>query len=299
MSQYRGPTLTGRFFVSIVFLSTLIVPACRRQSGFMKDDIGRDVRFKGPAGRVVTIAPNVTELAFAVKAGARVVGTDDFSDFPAAAARLPKVGAMEPNLELIARLHPDLVLASTSANHPGLAAAMSGIHIPLYVVKTERLSEIAPAAVRLAALLGGDPAIAREFEKAISGQKRVRQTPPRVLFLLWPNPLYVAGHDTFIDDLLMLTGAVNAVPPAVKGWPQYSLEALIANPPDLILFPSKSVNFATLMKQLSSDSRTASLEVLHNGGVIAVDEDLFTRPGPRVAEAAATLNAILDGLEFR
>ncbi|HVT04302.1 MAG TPA: helical backbone metal receptor [Thermoanaerobaculia bacterium] len=265
----------------------------------MKDDVGRDVDFSPPARRVVTIAPNVTELAFAVKAGNRVVGTDDFSDFPAEAAKLPKVGAMEPNLESIARLEPDLVFASTSANRPGLAEAMREIHIPLYVVKTERLSQIAPAAARIAGILGGDASIAATIEKAIAAQKRVRPKPPRVLFLLWPNPLYVAGHDTFIDDLLTLTGAVNAVPPTVKGWPQYSLEALIANPPDLILFPSKSVNLATLQKQLSGDSRTATLEVLHDGLIIPVDENRFTRPGPRVAEAAAELNAILDGLEFR
>lgn len=246
--------------------------------------------------RVITIAPNVTELVFAVRSGQKIVGTDDFSDFPVDAARLPKVGSMEPDLESIVRLRPDLVLASSSANRPGLAGALDAVGLPLYVVRTERLSQIAPAARRLATLLGGDPSVAASIDQAIAAQKRTRNDPPRVLFVLWPNPLYVAGHATFIDDLITLTGAVNAVPPSVKGWPQYSLEALVANPPDLVLFPSKSVNFAALEKQFKG---FGPLQAVREGRMLAVDENRFTRPGPRVAEAASELNAILDGLEYR
>jgi len=103
---------------------------------------------------------------------------------------------------------------------------------------------------------------------------------------VWTDPLYVAGRSTFTDDLFALTGAHNAV--EITGWPQYSLESLVAKPPDILLYPRGAVTpqqVDALMK------RVPGLRVR----VVSVNEDIFQRPGPRMAEAAAALNAILDG----
>src|SRR5215212_2992748 len=90
-----------------------------------KDDLGRDVALPRVVRRVVTLSPNLTEMVFAVGANDRLVGADDFSNFPIDARRLPKVGGMQPNLEKIVQLKPDLVLASTEGNHPSLAPALA------------------------------------------------------------------------------------------------------------------------------------------------------------------------------
>src|SRR5437870_8023144 len=95
--------------------------------------------------RIVSLAPNITELVFAVGCGSKVVGTDNFSNMPAAAARLPKVGGVEPDVEKIVALHPDLVIASASGVHPGLRRALGAVHIALLVIRTERLPDIAIA----------------------------------------------------------------------------------------------------------------------------------------------------------
>src|SRR5438128_3694683 len=182
--------------------------------------------------RVVSLAPNITEIIFAIGAGERVAGRDDFSDFPAAAKRLPRVGGVQPNLEQIAALHPDLVVANASNMHPNLVRALGALQIPLLVIRCERLQDIPTAMTRIGARLGVDPRNAvASFQQRLQAQRRQRAQSPRVLFVVWTNPLYIPGRQTFIDDLFALTGATNAA--EVNGWPQYSLESFVARRPDL------------------------------------------------------------------
>jgi iron complex transport system substrate-binding protein len=271
-------------FGALVVLLSCNAPV---ESRTTTDDLSREVTLPHNVRRVITLAPNVTELVYAIGAGDRVVGTDDFSDYPPAAARVTKVGGMQPNVEQITALKPDLVLASTEGNHPALAPALAAVGIPLYVVRTDRLPQIAVAMTRLGQLLDapGAHAAAVRLERDIAAQRRTRTNGPRVLFAVWTDPLYVGGRETFVDDLLRLTGAQNAVD--VTGWPQYSLEALAAHPPDLIIYPQKSVNAQQLAILLE---KAGGLHVAAR----PVNEDVFTRPGPRVGEAAKGLNAILD-----
>lgn len=237
--------------------------------------------------RVVTLSPNVTELLFAIGAGDAIVGTDDNSNHPEPAKKLPKVGGMQPNIEKIVALKPDLVIASTEGNHPNLEPALRAVRIPLMVVKSDRLSDVAAAMRTLGARLNAPrttEAIA-SLERALNEQKRTRAKSQPVLFAVWTDPLYVAGRNTFTDDLYALCGAQNAV--QVNGWPQYSLESLVANPPDVILYPRRSVTRQQVDELLArAPGVSARIE--------AVDDDVFQRPGPRIAEAARALNAILD-----
>lgn len=238
--------------------------------------------------RIVTLAPNVTEIVFDLGSGALVVGTDDFSNMPPAAARLPKVGRMQPDLEKIAALRPDLVAGITAGTHPNLRPALSALHIPLELIRSDRLTDVAASMETLGRRLESPhrAEAVQRLQASLEGQRRTRAHPPRVLFTVWTDPLYVAGRDTLIDDLLQLTGATNAI--RTSGWSQASLETVVANPPDLVLFVDKSVSRQQVDALLARGVR---------GEAVSVDEDLFTRAGPRVPLAAARLNAILDGWE--
>jgi len=281
-----------RFFLHFAFCilhSAFVLSCARSAERTAYDDLGRAVALPKHITRVVTLAPNLTEIVFAAGAGKKVVCTDDFSDFPAAAKALPKVGGLQPNIEKIVACRPDVVLATTNGNHPNLAPALAAVNIPLYVVRTDRLEQIPSAIDRLGAMLDAPErmdAVGR-LRAETAAQRRTRVPPPRVLFAVWTNPLYVAGRKTYADDLLSLTGAANAVP--VDGWPQYSLESLMVHPPDLLLYPRGAVT-PEAVEQLF---RTAP-ELRRTTTAIGVDENRFTRPGPRVAEAAAELNAIFD-----
>lgn len=268
-------------------LLTLLASCAPDEQSAQTDDLGRPIALTSRITRVVSLAPNLTEMLFAIGAGDRLVGIDDASNFPPDAARLPRVGAMQPNIEKIAALKPDLVVASTEGNHPNLATALDVAGIPLYVVRTDRLAEIAPAMERLGRVLDARDAqeAAGGLRAAIAAQRRTRTKHLRVLFAVWTDPLYVAGRGTFTDDLFELTGAQNAV--EATGWPQYSLESLAASPPDLILYPRGAVTPEQVEALLR---RVPALRA----EVVSVNEDIFQRPGPRVVEAAKALNAILD-----
>ncbi len=285
-TRNRGALAVAR---TAALAAVFFVLSCREQrvANTVKDDLNRDVAMPPRVARVITLSPNLTEMLFAVGAGEKIVATDDYSNYPAPARSLPKVGGMQPNIERIAALHPDLVLAGTEGNHPNLAPALAAAGIPLYVVRTDRLPEIARAMQRLGELLGGPRTndAVRELNAAIERERRTRTPSPRVLFAVWTDPLYVGGRETFTDDLLRLTGAQNAV--QVSGWPNYSLESLLAAPPDLILYSQGAVT-----PEHIAALRARVPEV--TAEIIGVDEDVFQRPGPRVAEAARQLNGILD-----
>ncbi len=245
-------------------------------------------------GRIVTLAPNVTEMVLALGVGERITGTDDFSADAIARTipngrpgrRLPHVGGLQPNLEKIVAVRPDLVIANAAGLSPNLGRALAAVHIPLLVVTNERLTDIARSMTAIGNALGVDSTSAvAALNASLARARRTRSRPPRVMLAVWPDPLYVAGGNTFAGDLFALCGARNAV--EVNGWPQYSLESFVASPPELLLYPNHSVS-PEQVRALLDRAGTENVEA------IAVDENLFTRPGPRVGEAAAMLNKILD-----
>lgn len=243
-------------------------------------------REPAPGTRVVSLAPNVTEMIYALGDGDVLAGTDAASDFPIAAKALPKVGnGLTPNIEKIVALRPTLVVAIAAGLHPNLPRALAAQQIPLLVVRTDRLADVPRAMSTIRDRIGRarTPAVAAMLH-ALQQQRRTRAKPPRILFVVWGDPLYIAGRETFTDDLFGICGVRNAA--SVSGWPQYSLESLIAAPPDLLLYPDRSVSRAQIEALAARAKLTCPL--------IAVDENVFVRPGPRMAEAAAALNRIVD-----
>jgi iron complex transport system substrate-binding protein len=236
--------------------------------------------------RIVTLAPNVTEMVIALGAADRIVGTDDYSADAMPTRKLPRVGGLQPNLEKIVAVRPDLVIANAAGLPPTLARSLASVHIPLLVVTNERLADITKSMTTIANVLGVNSRLpVASLNASLVRQRRTRQHAPRIMLAVWTDPLYVAGRNTFADDLFTLCGATNAV--EVNGWPSYSLESFVAHPPDILLYPNHSVTPSAVEALLA---RAGTKHVV----AIAVDENLFTRPGPRVGEAGGILNGILD-----
>jgi len=274
----------------------LLFPACHAETApSIRDDLGRQVVIERPAKKIVSLAPNVTETLVAIGAGDRIVGTDDFSNYPASVRTLPKLGGMSPSAERIAALDPDLVIASTSANQPSLPPVLASVGVPLFVTRVERLGEVAPFIRRLGEVVGATAAAEEQaliFERDIAGQRRNRTRPPRVLFVVWADPLFVGGRSTFVDDLLVLAGAGNYVEATTSGWPQYSYEKLVADPPDIVIVAAGDEVLAAMRAKLDPLTRKAI-------DYRRVDEDIFSRPGPRLVQAARELNTIFDQWETK
>jgi iron complex transport system substrate-binding protein len=249
--------------------------------------------------RVVSYAASLTEIIFDIGCESRLVGTDDFSNYPAEAAALPKLGGTSPNVELIAAARPDLVLFSSSAAVPAVQRQLEGLGIATRSIPTDRLDQVLPTVRTIGRLLDCPvtDGVVQRLEASLQSQRRARQRAPSMLLVIWPEPLFVAGRGSFGDDLIEWTGATNAV--EASGWPEYSLEAVVARQPDILLFAIRSTDRDDLTRLLRSRPGWSRLEAFERGDFHLVDEDLFSRPGPRVVEAAARLNEIIDGWEAR
>ncbi|MFN2239314.1 MAG: ABC transporter substrate-binding protein [Thermoanaerobaculia bacterium] len=275
-----------------LLLCGLLSQGCRPAEGItVIDGLGREVQVPARIERVVTLAPNVTELVAAAGALDRIVGVDSESDYPPPVGRLPKVGHLHPSLEAIAALRPDLVIASTSGNPPSLEGSLAALGVPLYVVRTDRLDDI-PVAIRSLGRLfgGGGEEVAAELEEDLAAPPRSGRSL-RVLLMLWPDPLFVAGRETFVSDLLERAGGTNAV--AMSGWPTYSMEALIEEPPDVILYPQDAIPPEVIAGLSAEGSLWNRVPAIRSGRLHPIPDDLVLRPGPRVAQGLAAIDRIL------
>jgi iron complex transport system substrate-binding protein len=247
---------------------------------------------RSAATRVVSLAPNLTEIVFAVGAGDRLVGVSDFSDFPPEAKAIPRVGGVDMSAERIASLRPDLVLANGDAGSPrGAASALQAAGVPVLAVPTASLDQVLAAIRLIGARLGHTEQAARlaaELEKRREAVRRggASRRKGRAVLLVWPEPPQAAGGGTFLDDVLSEAGAVNLLGDR-PGWPVVSEEWLATARIEVIVIPDSEANrpvydraFATGPLSRGSAARAR---------VLRLDESVLTRPGPRVFDALEIL----------
>jgi iron complex transport system substrate-binding protein len=231
------------------------------------DEIGRTISLPPTVHRIVSLAPSLTETLYALGLQDLLVGDTEYCDFPPAARLKPKVGgAINPSLESIAALHPDVVLVTKSLNRLDTVRALADLGIPSYATDPHTVADILASTQRLADLLGATDsgaAVTKDMEHRLADtRQRVASLPQRrVLFVVWSEPLISIGKDTFIADALLYAGAVSIVNSS-QDWPQVSLEDVAHQQPEFLIFPE-------------SHSSTAPPDL----------EDLATRPGWRILDA--------------
>ena len=241
------------------------------------------------AVRVVSLAPNLTEDLFAIGAGSSVVGVDAYSNRPAAALRIPRVGALRTiNSEAIAALDPDLVVG-IPYEAPNLRdLARTGLRTEALAVDT--LHDDFAAIATLGRLTGHERDAARVLATirqrlAAAGRATRALTPVRVLAVIGVAPIYTAGRGSYIDDLFTVVHAVNVAGNVRAAFPAVSGETIEADDPDVLVVPSGTV--------FPNDPPWSRLRALREHRVLTIAQDDLLRPGPRVAEA---VEAIARGL---
>ena len=269
------------------------------------DMLGREVTLPAPPRRIVSLVPSATELIYALGGEDRLVGRTDFCDYPPAAVKdKPSVGGMvAPNLEIIAALKPDLVIATTSGNRLETFTRLEQVGIPVYAVHANRIAEMLDVTRRLAELTGRQAALA----PLVSGLERrlfavanaVRPYPrPRVLYVLWPEPLLVPGSGALLTELIALAGGDSITANERGDYPRFSIEAAVVRAPEVILLARHGSASAP---PLAKDKweRLASLPAVKSKRVHAIDGTLVHRYGPRVVDGVETLARAIHPEAFR
>lgn len=254
-----------------------------------------------PPQRIVSLAPSTTELLFALGLGDNIVGVTSFCDYPEEARKKPKIGGMSnPSLEAVVMMKPDLVVMTTDGNPKEFEARLRSLKIRTYVFTARRLAELPQSIRDMGAVVGAlekSDRLAREIQDSINQYKkrnaalREEQSAMRkkVLFIVWPEPLIVAGPGTVMDDAIGLLGYENIATAAKASYPKYSIEEVIRRAPDVI-FVGKASGMDMRAVSRKILNRLASVPAVGNGSVFYISDSLY-RLGPRVIKGIEELAA--------
>jgi iron complex transport system substrate-binding protein len=258
-----------------------------------------------PPRRIISLAPAITEILYALGLEDMIVAVTTFCDYPPGAKEKPKIGGMSnPSLEAVVSLKPDIVVMTTDGNPKGFEERLRKFGIKTYVFTARQIPEL-PRAIRdLGDALGvreRAETLAKEIETTIdkfkdrnrkSDSRTMVQKTRKALFIIWPGPLIVAGPGTAVDDALTLIGAENVAGDSVTQYPKYSIEEIIARPPDVI-FIGKGMT--ENMKELSQGimKKLDMLDAVKKDRVYYTSDALY-RLGPRVVDGIEELNTYLE-----
>lgn len=272
----------------------LMVPAVVATADVRVEDMsGRTVVLGAPAQRIVSLAPSLTELAYAAGAGQRLVGAVAYSDYPAAARQLPTVGnANKLDLEAVLALQPDLVLAWDSGNPAAQLARLQALDIPVYIAEPRRLDDIALLLERIGTLAGtrarADQAVRAFRARQAALRERYSGRPVvRMFYEVWHRPLMTVNGDHTISAVIRLCGGRNVFAdlPQLSG--QVALEAVLAADPEAIV--AGGMDDATRPEWLDHWRQWPQLRAVRNDHLFYIPPDLIHRHSPRILDGAERL----------
>jgi iron complex transport system substrate-binding protein len=277
-----------RVFVLFLFAFLLSVEN-RAPAATFTDEAGRTMEVNGPPQRIVSVAPNVTEILFALGLEDRLVGVSVYCQYPPEALKKEKIGGyINPSLEKIVALRPDLVIGIAEGDLRTFVDKLAGLKVPVYITNPRDTLEVLTSIQKIGDVTFSPEAarrIARSMEERIRKVRdKVQGRPqPRVLHILDFNPLISAGKGTFVDDLIRLAGGRNVAETVTGKYPRFSMEEVLVQDPEVILLASmKSQD--PMVKQRRWWERWKTITAVKQGRIYVLDSDLIHRPSPRIAD---------------
>ena len=269
----------------------------------VKDETGRMVRIPQPIRRIVSLAPSVTETLFALGAGDRLVGDTDFCDFPPEAKQKAHIGGpVNPNIEAVAALHPDLVVVTREINRPDSVRSLEQLGIAVYATDPQTVEQVLTSTERLGDLLGvSDSArllVANLRRRLGEVDRRLAGLPAKsVLMVVWLDPLMSVGRNTFMDDALRRAGARSVID-SPQSWPSIDLEEVIRLQPDyLIISNDNARQVQRELAELQVRPGWRRLDAVRHRRIIVLSEAL-SHPSPRLVDGIEQLARALYPSEF-
>lgn len=266
------------------------------------DDTGRKVYLAKSPQRIVSLAPSITEMLYALGADKLVVGVTEFCDYPPAAKTKPQVGDSRPNLEAIISLQPDLVLAM-QAVRTDVLETLEKLKIPLFILEARSLEHIYSHIRTLGRMLDRTKeanalvTAMRQKIRAIS-DKTQALSRPRILYVLYDQPFITVGPGSFIHQLIDLAGGENIASDASSAYPKFSIEVVVEKDPEILVFPRMDKeDFSTA--GLARWKRWPTLTAVKTGRLHYVPWALLSRPGPRIAKGLFHLAKVIHPEVFR
>lgn len=256
----------------------------------VNDDDGKPVTLQKPALRVISLAPHVTEMVYAAGGGERLIAAVEYSDYPEAAKRLPRVGSnRQIDMERVAAFKPDLIVAWMHGNSERQIEQIRALGFPIFHSEPKKLDDIASNLQRIGKLMGtetvAEPAAAAIRARLASLSAQYANRPPvRMFYQFWDKPLYTLSGDHIISDAARICGAQNVFARLKVTAPVVDVEAVLQEDPEAIISGSTSDDAGLGMWQAFP-----GMTAVKRGNLFRVNGNLLNRSGPRMIEGAASL----------
>jgi len=261
----------------------LALTSCAWAAHVERDDAGRSVTVPDHVHRLVSLSPSLTDTVYALGASSDLVGITDYTSYPPEAAReKPSVGAVvNPSLERIVALHPDMVLALPAFNGAETIAGLERVGIPVFLVSTGSVADIYRNIASVGRVLSREREATALIADLRARESRVRaqsanSPKPTVLLVLSVDPLITAGRSAFITEMIEAAGAKLVTDDLPQDWLQMNVEAILPRKPDYILTMKSG---PVSLKDMQQRAGWSSLQAVQRGRVIVVD-DRIQIPGP-------------------
>lgn len=281
-----------------IFLTLLIfLIACNEKKEFHSgivfiDEIGNKIELSKNPERIISTAPNLTEIIFAIDADDFLVGRTSFCNYPAEVNKIDVIGDMlHLNFEKIVDLKPDLIFMTVEGNTKEIYDKLKGLGIQIYVTNPRSLRDILKTIKNMGIILNRKEkadSLVNSIEESLIEESSKNFERQKVIFVVSFSPLIVAGKNTFINEILEVVNLENIAPKSsISAYPMISREEVLNQNPDVIILPSSDYTIDNILRVYPE---WASLNAIKNKKIIYVDQDLFFRPGPRFIDAIKYLS---------
>ncbi len=269
-----------------------------------EDQLGREIRVPDDPKRIIALAPSITEIIFALGQQDRLKGTTQFSNYPAEAAKLPKVGSyVRLDLERIVALNPDLCIAIKDGNPKGIIDRLQSLNIPVFAVNPRNLESMIQTIQKIGSILNASQKantlvkdMRSRIQKVDALVSRIDRRP-RVFIQIGISPIISAGTNTFIHELIVRAGGLN-VAAGNRAYPHFSREQVLALAPDVLIITSMARSGA-FQKAKADWNRLSHMPAVREKRIYTVNSDVFDRPSPRLLDALEILTRLLHPKLFK
>ncbi|MDQ5941237.1 MAG: iron complex transport system substrate-binding protein [Pseudomonadota bacterium] len=268
----------------------------------VRDDVGNTVRLAQPAKRIISLAPHMTETLFAAGAGAQIVGTVDYSDYPEVAKKIQRVGGYSRfDLEAVAALKPDLIVGWQSGNAAAHLDKLKGLGYTMYVSQPNRIEDVASEIERLGTLAGTSAtanAEAKRFRDKLAALRAqyTGKATVRTFYQIWKQPLMTVGKNQIISDAIRLCGGENVFGTLTQMAPTVTVEAVIAANPETIIASGMG---DSRPEWLDDWKKWTSIEAVKRDNLFFVQPELIQRHTPRLLDGTERLCQHLETVRGR
>jgi iron complex transport system substrate-binding protein len=298
-----APALRTGFFTLLFFLVLSFSISYSTERTF-KDEVGREVTFTFAPKRIVSLAPNITEILFSLGLDEEIVGVSIHCNYPEKAKTKVRVGSyISLDYEKIASVNPDLIIATGAGNTRDMVIRLEQLGFSTYVIYPKNFEDILKSIIHIGQVANRE----KEARAIIGGMKKRTHrvieliknlSRPKVFIQIGDAPMVTVGKGSFADDLIRLAGGENIAGKEKEEYPRFGMEEILKRSPEVIVISSMNPK-GDYLKILQEWNRWKTIPAVKNGRVHIMDSDLIDRPSPRIIEGLEELARFLHPERFK